>query len=554
LPTVAPDGRLKHPERRKGGVVDRNGKTRVLIAGGGVAALEAALALRDLAEGRVRVELLAPEPQFWYRPLAVAAPFKLGEVLHLELDGLARGIGASFTPGALVGVDAWRHIAHTSKNTQIEYDVLLIACGALAIPAIPGALTFRGPADIEMIEHLLEEIAGGGVRSVAFAIPWGAVWMLPGYELALLTAAHLEQRAVRGIELTVVTPEQEPLQVFGPPASDAMRELLAERSVGLRAGVYPGQFVDRELRLIPEGAVAADRVVALPRLKGAPIDGIPQTVDGFVPVDAHCHVHGIDDVYAVGDITSFTVKQGGIAAQQADAAAEAIAAAAGADVLPKRFHPVLRGLLLTGGEPRYLRREIRADPEREPLESYEPLWWPPAKIVGRYLAPFLASIAENEAPPVEVELDPEAAQIGLQLEREDGAEGERVEDFMSPNPLIVAPEDTLAEVAERMVVRDGAAVAVAEYGRLIGILTRTDLLRAYAARAHPSEARVRQWMTAEPLTIFPGTALSAAATLMREYGINHLPVVEGERPVGLVSMRDVLRSGAAFGTGVGLGF
>jgi len=533
----------------------------VLIAGGGVAALEAALALRDLAEGRVSVELLAPEPQFWYRPQAVAAPFRLGEVQHLELEGLAGRIGASFTPGALVGVDAWRHIAHTSKNTQIEYDVLVIACGALAIPAIPGALTFRGPADIDMIEHLLDEIAGGGVRSIAFTIPWGAVWMLPGYELALLTAAHLEQRGVRGIELTVVTPEEEPLQVFGPPASDAMRELLAERSVGLRAGVYPGQFADGELRLVPEGAVVTDRVVALPRLKGAPLDGIPQTVDGFVPVDAHCHVFGIDDVYAAGDITSFTVKQGGIATQQADAAAEAIAAAAGADVLPKRFHPVLRGLLLTGGEPRYLRREMRADPEREPVESYEPLWWPPAKIVGRYLAPFLAELAGTGGPtasipeagvPVEVELDAETAESRRDrlIESAVDALGEsgvvHVGEVMTADPLVVAPEDTLGEVAERMRERDVGSALVAEFGRLIGILTSRDMLRALAGRVHSSEARARQWMTADPIAVSATTTLEAAAILMTEHHVNHLPVVEGERPVGVVVMRDVVRASAPF--------
>jgi sulfide:quinone oxidoreductase len=539
--------------------------THVLIAGGGVAALEAALALRDLAEDRVSVELLAPEPHFWYRPLSVAAPFKLGEALHLELEGLARGIGASLTPGALTGIDAWRHVAHTSKNTQIEYDVLLIACGALAIPAIPGALTFRGPADIEMIEHLLEEIAGGGVRSVAFAIPWGAVWSLPAYELALLTAAHLEARGTRKVALTVVTPEYEPLQLFGPPASKAVRKLLAERGVSVRVGAYVGGVADGELRLIPQGSIPAERVVALPRLIGAPIDGLPQTVHGFVPVDAHCRVHGLEDIFAAGDITSFTVKQGGIATQQADVAAEAIAAAAGADVTPQRFRPVLRGLLLTGGEPRYLRREVTGHPEREPVAGPEPLWWPPVKIVGRYLAPFLASIAGIEAPPetlassrgtlpVEIELDPQGEQIGLRLAHEDGAEGERVDDSMSPNPLVVAPEDTLGEVAERMLEQDGSAAAVAEYGRLIGIVTRADLLRACAARAHPSEARVRQWMTAEPVTVSSGTTLSAAATLMREYRINHLPVVDGGRPVGLIGMRDVLRSGAPFGTGIGLGF
>jgi sulfide:quinone oxidoreductase len=90
------------------------GKGRhVLIAGGGVAALEAALALRALAEDRVQVELLAPEPRHWYRPLAVAEPFALGEVLHFELSSLTREMGASFSLGQLVSVDAARHLAYT---------------------------------------------------------------------------------------------------------------------------------------------------------------------------------------------------------------------------------------------------------------------------------------------------------------------------------------------------------------------------------------------------------------------------------------------------------
>ena len=160
-------------------------------------------------------------------------------------------------------------------------------------------------------------------------------------------------------------------------------------------------------------------MVALPRLEGARLDGLPQTVHGFLSVDAHGRVHGVTDVFAAGDITSFTVKQGGIAAQQAEVAAEAIAAAAGADVTPRRFRPVLRGLLLTGREPRYLRRELALEPEETPVAASEPLWWPPAKIVGRRLAPFLSSLtgavapSESDAAPrgavaVEVELDEEA--------------------------------------------------------------------------------------------------------------------------------------------------
>jgi sulfide:quinone oxidoreductase len=545
--------------------MDPSDRVHVLIAGGGVAALEAALALQDLAADRVRVEVLAPEPHFWYRPLAVAEPFNLGEVRRFELDGLTRAIGASYTPGGLTGIDAWRHVAYTSKNTEIPYDMLLVACGALPLPAIPGALTFRGPADTEIIRQLLEEIARGEVRSVAFTIPWGAVWSLPAYELALLTAAHLHEHGIRGIELVVVTPEAEPLQLFGPPASDAVRELLEARGISLRAGSYAGEFVDGALELIPEDMVAADRVVALPRLHGAPIDGLPQTVYGFIPVDSHCRVHGVADVFAAGDITSFTVKQGGIATQQADAAAEAIAAAAGADITPQGFRPVLRGLLLTGQEPRYLRRELSAEPEREPVAEYEPLWWPPAKIVGRYLAPFLASMAGLEsgaelpasAPgtlPVEVELDAETlaglTASRLELRPDAGRDETPVDEVMSSDPVVVGPEDTLGEVAEYLSERGASAAAVAEYGRLIGILTTADLVRASAARVHPSEARARQWMTAEPITVVPGSPVSTAGLLMAEYGIHHLPVVDGERPVGMLEMSAALRSAMPLGTGV----
>jgi sulfide:quinone oxidoreductase len=132
-----------------------------------------------------------------------------------------------------------------------------------------------------------------------------------------------------------------------------------------------------------------------------------------VPTDRYGRVQGVENVYAAGDATQFPVKQGGIAAQQADAVAGAIAERVGAPVTPQPFRPILRGLLLTGMVPRYLRREVHTG-----LSSIDtqPLWWPPAKIVGRYLAPFLASelgLTEALQPPagagdvrVEVELDP----------------------------------------------------------------------------------------------------------------------------------------------------
>ncbi len=542
--------------------------TRVLIAGGGVAALEAALALRALAEDRVSVEVLAPEPQFWYRPLAVAEPFDLGEARHFDLPELAAAAGATFSPGALTRVDVGGRQAQTSAGSSIPYDVLIVACGAGPIAAVPGALTFRGPADTEKIRRLLKEIVAGQVVRVAFVVPWGAVWSLPIYELALMTAAYLAERELDHVELALVTPEDEPLQLFGRAGSEAVRELLEERGIAVQTGSCPVELVDGELRLVPEGTMAADRVIALPRLRGPRIDGLPQTVEGFLPVDAHGQVHGLADVYAAGDITSFPVKQGGIATQQADAAAEMIAANAGADIAPQPFRPVLRGLLLTGRRPRYLRHEITGGAGDASSASPEPLWWPPAKIVGRYLAPFLGAFAGVESPPeapsapgavpVEVELD--AASVhdlaALRLETAPDVEGEAgatVAAVMSTEPLVVAPEDTLGEVAEKMRARDLGSALVADYGRLIGILTSRDLLRAFAGRVHPSEARVREWMTAEPVAVSAATPIEAAVTLMTEYGFHHLPVVDGERPTGMLGLRQAARQ-VRGRSGIGLGF
>ena len=542
----------------------------VLIAGGGVAALEAALALRALAEERVDVELLAPEPRFWYRPLAVAEPFALGEVRNFDLSGLASEMGASFTLGELVSVDAARRLAHTSPGGVVPYDTLLIAAGAAPVTAVRGAITFRGPADTPRIEALLEEIGAGAARHVAFVVPAGAVWSLPAYELALMTAGWLAEHDLTDVGLSIVTPEPAPLHLFGQEASDAVSALLERRGIALHAGTYAAEARPGELVLVGEEAIACDRVVALPRLQGRQIGGIPQTFEGFIPVDEHGRVTGVHDVYAAGDITTFAVKQGGIAAQQAEAAAEGIAADAGVGLDPRPFRPVLRGLLLTGSEPQYLHSELVS--QGTSWVSSEALWWPPAKIVGRYLSPFLAGVTGTPAPagpppeggvPVEIPLDevPDLRRdrlIAAAVEEALHDSGvKRVGDVMSPDPVVVAPEDTLGEVAERMNMLGAGSAVVSEYGRLIGILTSRDMLRALAGRVHSSEARVRQWMTAEPITVATETSLDAAAVLMVEHDIHHLPVVAGEQAVGIVRMRDVVRARAPNGESsarVGLGF
>jgi CBS domain-containing protein len=113
-------------------------------------------------------------------------------------------------------------------------------------------------------------------------------------------------------------------------------------------------------------------------------------------------------------------------------------------------------------------------------------------------------------------------------------------DILKPNFITVAPEDTLGEVAERMTRQNTGAVIVKDFGRLIGILTERDMLRAMAARVHTSDARVRQWMTADPVTAEPGMDLEEAAQVMLDNGFRHLPVVEGSNVLGVVSLRRVL--------------
>jgi sulfide:quinone oxidoreductase len=130
--------------------------------------------------------------------------------------------------------------------------------------------------------------------------------------------------------------------------------------------------------------------VALPRLEGLAPAGIRRDDAGFVPTDEHGQVEGVSDVYAAGDVTTFPVKQGGVAAAQADVVAEAIAARVGAPVTPSPFRPVLRGMLIGGDGDLYLAAHITRGPAIDSPAGAEPQWWPPPKISARYLAPYLA--------------------------------------------------------------------------------------------------------------------------------------------------------------------
>jgi sulfide:quinone oxidoreductase len=377
-------------------------RKRVAICGGGVAAIEALLGLRALLGLAPHVDLIAPNRRFVYQPLVVAEPFGLAETSLFDVVAVAAEHGAQLHVASLEAVEPDQGRIALSGGVKLLYDSLIVAVGARRRTWLPGALPFTGAADVSSFQELLAQLERGDLSRVAFAAPAGISWTLPVYELALLTASWVADRHLTGIELAVVTPEEEPLAVFGPTASRGLRDQLADRGIQLRVNAIAEDFIPGALRLASGPALVVDQVVALPQLEGPRVPGLPADDIGFIQIDDYARVVGVDDVYAAGDGTAFPIKQGGIATQQADAAVEMIAARLGAGVTPSAFQPVLRGMLLTGIAPYYLRAGLTATSVDHHELAANPLWWPPTKIAGRYLGPYLAETARRgERTPLE---------------------------------------------------------------------------------------------------------------------------------------------------------
>lgn len=403
-----------------------------------MAAIEAVAALRALTGPRLRISLLAPGDELVLRPAAVAAAFGFGSPHALSYDAIQRYAPFQLLRGRLARVEPEEHVVIDGVGEPIAYDRLLVAVGSRLQPVVPGAITFTGPAEIGALERALED-----ARRLAFVLPSASAWALPVYELAILAAAELRSRGVHA-ELTIVTPEPEPLWMFGHEASRTVRELLAERGIALRTRAQAVAAHDHVLELVDD-RILADCVIALPMPVGPAIRGLPQGPSWFVPADVHGRVPGVADVYAAGDATTFPLKQAGLATQQADAAAESIAAEFDAPIVPSPFRPVLRGLLLTGGAPLYLRARLSscgelAEQTARPVTrragtavSQRALWWPPSKIAGRYLAPLLATARppqlahaqmQDLAPSPAEEGRDDALELALALAEEDAAIGD----------------------------------------------------------------------------------------------------------------------------------
>jgi sulfide:quinone oxidoreductase len=367
---------------------------RVVIAGGGVAGLETLLALHALAGDRVELTLVSATPDFVYRPLAVAEPFALGAAHKTPLADAARAVGATLVHASLTAVDVANQTVRLGDGETLPYDALVLATGAASEPAFGNANVFNwdDTCGAEAVGGLLRDLEEGYSQRLAIVIPPGPGWPLPAYELALLISSDARGMGMAP-EITLVTPEQAPLAIFGRRAVELVSDELKQAGVQVELGAYaeldtgpPSAIVLR-----PSGRrIEGGRVLALPHLRGRAPEGVPADADGFVSVDACGRVNGADHVWAAGDGIAFPVKFGGLAAQQADAAAADIAAEAGAMAHRTPFRPVLRGRLLTSSGPLYMRHDAGGG-DGEGEATTHALWWPPSKINGRYLAPWLAA-------------------------------------------------------------------------------------------------------------------------------------------------------------------
>ena len=366
---------------------------RVVICGGGIAAVEGLLRLRSLAGDALEITLVAPAEELRYRPLAVDEPFAIRGVRRYPLRTIAQRTGAEWVQDAAEWLDPDGQLVNTSGGDALPYDALLLAVGARLVNPFEHVTLFDDAHADEAFHGLVQDVEEGYTRSVALLLPEGPAWLLPAYELALMTAERAGSMGEEGLSISVVTPEPAPLAALGEGASSAVGELLDRERVRVYTDAAPSVPASRRVLVTPQGPeLEAERIVALPRLEGRPLRNVPAVEGGFVPVDEFARVPGMaQHVFAAGDAANLPVKHGGLGAQQADVAATGIAALAGVDVEPEPLRPVIRGVFHTGRQPLYLTARIE-DGRVESEVTTERAWPADEKVVAEELGPFLRSL------------------------------------------------------------------------------------------------------------------------------------------------------------------
>lgn len=303
-----------------------------MIAGGGFAGVEAMLALRAIAADAIDLTLVAPDPMLAYRPAATGEAFAEAGPRLYDLEAIATELEADYHMARLESVAPQKRFVRLSSGASLGYDALVLAVGARSRKSIPGALSFRDQRDVPLLRGVLERLRTGSIDRLVFAIPSGCAWGLPAYELALRAAIAAEDDRVESA-ITIVSPEHAPLAAFGRDCSNAVQGLLDEHGVRfLGASAVSTVHGDGTAVLEFAGAIRADRVVALPQLRGQAITGIPASWSEFVPTDPLGCVEGLTDVYAAGDMTRCAMKFAGLAVHHADRIAHTITTRLGLSV------------------------------------------------------------------------------------------------------------------------------------------------------------------------------------------------------------------------------
>ena len=211
----------------------------VVICGGGIAAVEGLLRLRTLTGEALEITLVAPNDELRYRPLAVDEPFALRGVRRYPLRRIANRTGAEWVQDSAEAVDAEAQAVHTSGGRTIKYDALLLAVGGRLTNPFEHVTVFDDAHADDAYHGLVQDVEGGYTRSLALVLPEGPAWLLPAYELALMTAERAESMGEEGLGIDLVTPEPAPLAALGEGASTAVSELLERERVRVHTDSRP---------------------------------------------------------------------------------------------------------------------------------------------------------------------------------------------------------------------------------------------------------------------------------------------------------------------------
>lgn len=359
-------------------------KPLLVVVGGGVAGLEACLALRAFAGDRARVTLIAPNRYFVHRPVRARDPLAVEGRVRTPLARLASAAGAELRHDRLAAVDTAARRIRTADGYELPYDALVLATGARSrrVPARAEPFDEEHTAGCRVLMHRLYE---GRIGSLAFVEPAAPTRAFDLYDLVIDTATRLRRERIAA-DLVLVTAEPAPLAMLGVRAAGFLHATLGAHGVRVVESAHVRAIGHGEVELAPlSRRILADRVIAAPRLAGPWLDHLPSDGEGFIPVDPHGRVHGVDGVYAAGDCTPFPVKHPSLAAQQADAVAAAIAADAGLPSTAEPFTPVLRGML-----PSRLRWYVDAPLTGGKGDATEisalPLWSSSLRFDARFLA------------------------------------------------------------------------------------------------------------------------------------------------------------------------